>query len=163
MSNKRQRSNSGTAVQRRAKRPIDKHFANISTAALGAAQSSTVVLASMTYPGTITGLRWDVNFQRNAGANAAAEYKWAIVLLPQNTTASTLTQTASSSLYDPEQNVLVYGAGISWNIGDPPMKFTGETSTMRKLKTGDQIVFLMIGTNANTHLVSGTTMFFVKS
>lgn len=163
MSNKRQRSNSGQAVQRRAKRPIDKHFANVSIAALGAAQVNTTILAAMTYPGTITGLRWDLNFQRNAGANAAAEFKWAIVLVPQNTTASTLTQTSGSSLYDPEQNVLVYGTGISWNIGDPVMKFTGETSTMRKLKTGDTVLLVALGTLTNTHLVSGTTMFFVKS
>lgn len=117
----------------------------------------------MTYPGTITGLRWDVNFQRVAGAASIAEYKWAIILVPQNTIVNTMSQTGGSSLYDPEQNVLVYGAGVSFAVGDDPVKFSGETSTMRKLKTGDQVMFIAIGTAVNAHVVSGTTMFFVKS
>lgn len=163
MSNKRARSNSGTSVPRRAKRPIDKKLANIEKASLVNAQQSTDILSAMAYPGTITGLRWDISFVRNAGATGAGEFKWAIILLPQSSTAGTLATGDGASLYDPEQNVLVYGAGCSWSVGDPAMRFNGETSTMRKLKTGDKVQFICFGSVTNAHLVSGTVMCFVKS
>jgi len=161
---KRARTNTGGAQQRRAKRPIDKHFANVSTAALAATQVNQALLpAAMTYPGTITGLRWQICVQRNAGANSNAEFKWAIVVVPQNTSASAISMGSGASMYDPEQNVLVFGSGCSYNVGQDPLLYTGDTSTMRKLKSGDQLYFVMLGTAVNTHMVSGSVMFFIKS
>lgn len=159
---KRQRTGTNTQ-QRRAKRPIDKKFANVSIASLVEVQSNTDIIPAMTYPGTVTGLRWNLNIIRSTGAAAASELKWVIAILPAGTTPSALNMTTAGSLYDPEQNVLAYGTGLSWNVGDPQQVFTGDTSTMRKLKAGDKLIIAFLGTAARAHVVSGTVMCFIKS
>lgn len=160
---KRARTNN-SQPQRRAKRPIDKKFANLELAAQGNVQGNLDVTAAMSYPGTVTGLRWNLNVQRVAGAAALGTFKWAIVVVPQNTNQSALNLGTGASLYDPEQNVLAFGTGCSNQVGDDPVVFIGDTSTMRKLKAGDRIGFCIQGNSAvSTHAVSGTVMLFIKS
>jgi len=158
---KRQRTN--TAPTRRAKRPIDKKLVNVQLATLDSTQQDSDIYPAATFPGTITGLRWDIMFQRTAGATAFGQYAWAIVVVPAGTTVSTLSLTDEGSLYDPEQMVLAFGRGLSWGVGETPAMFSGSTKSMRKLKAGDKLVFIAKGVNTNTHHVAGVVQFFYKT
>jgi hypothetical protein len=147
-------------VQRRAKRPIDKKLINVVVNNLVAA-NQTVDLYTASFPGTITGLRWDLAFQRTVTNTTIANYGWAIVLQPQGTTVSTMSLTGS--LYDPEQMVMAFGRGNSFDPSQDPSMFVGDTKSMRKLKAGDKLVFVAFGTATHEHEIGGTVQFFYKT
>lgn len=147
-------------VQRRAKRPIDKKLANVVINTLVAA-NQTVDLYTASFPGTITGLRWDISVLRTVTATTLSTYGWAIVIQPQGTTVSTMSLTGS--LYDPEQMVMAFGRGTSWDPTQDPSMFQGDTKSMRKLKAGDKLVFVAFGTAVNAHEVAGVVQFFIKT
>lgn len=147
---------------RAARRPIDKSLiavqvVDFSSQQLIALQTSTV------FPGTLTGLRWSLGFVNTAGT-AITKMHWSIVVVPQGTTASTMSQTNAATFYSPEQNVLAFGAGTSLTaVGAQNIMFEGFTKTMRKLKVGDTVSLLVVGEATNTWTVHGVVQYFIKS
>lgn len=160
---KRQRTSSG--ANRRAKRPIDKQLINVSVTNLVGAKQDVTLYSAATFPGTITGLRWSLSVVRSGGtASTFGQFAWAIVVVPSGTTISTMSLTAAASLYEPEQNVLAFGKGCSWNnAGTDIAMYEGSTKSMRKLKAGDALVFTTFGTATERHDLSGCVQFFYKT
>lgn len=162
---KRQRTNSAPA--RRAKRPIDKTLRNVSYTAIGSVQKETELYPPATFPGTITGLRWDIAICRDGGTAPNRGFiKWAIVVVPQGQNgANTIASSDTSTLYNPEQNVLAFGSFVSTTspTNAQPLLVTGSTKSMRKLKAGDKLSFIAIGSATETHSLVGTVQFFIKT
>jgi len=156
-----------TAGQRRsAKRPIDKRIVNVALGGVVAAQQSQTLYAAASFPGTITGLRWDITVTRQAGTTGnLSQYKWAIVVVPEGTTASTLVLTGGSTMYSPEQNVLAFGGGatFSLNTGMDQQVFEGSTKAMRKLRAGDVLAFVALGVATESVGIYGAVQFFYKT
>lgn len=160
---KRQRTT--TAPTRRAKRPIDKKLTNVLIQNLVAAKQDATLYDSATFPGTITGLRWELSAVRSGGtATTFGHFAWAIVVVPAGTTISNLSLTSAGSLYDPEQMVLAFGRGCTWDASaGEVLMYEGSTKAMRKLKAGDKLVFTAFGTATERHDITGTVQFFYKT
>jgi len=156
-----QRRNRTAAPARTAKRPIDKKLVSVDFDGIVAAQQTTT-LYTCTFPGTVTGLRWNLTSVRTITATSASKFSWAIVISPGGAAANTMSIGVGTSLYDPEQNVLAFGSQASWNIGEN-MDHVGTTKAMRKMKAGDKMYFIVYGTATNAHKISGAIQFFVKS
>ncbi len=142
------------------KRPIDKAIITVIKAGTNATQVETV-LATITFPCTVTGLRWGLTFTQDAGT-ATAFFYWAIVIVRDRVTVSQISTSDAATFYAPEQNCLVWGSGtIENNINKP--RYEGSTKTMRKLLVGDTIQFLHKGSATNTTRVDGVIQFFCKT
>jgi len=157
---KRARSNNS----RRAPRPIDKQLKAIKITTANAAQDATTLITA-TFPGTITGLRWVLDFSNADGANGC-EYCWAIVHTKDGNDANDFATSDAADFYAPEQNVLAFGLGtlgVTTN-GESIASVEGSTKTMRKLKQGDEILFLVKNLGSGTSLkTSGVVQFFNKT
>lgn len=160
---KRQRTSG--ASNRVAKRPIDKKLTNVLVTNLVAAKQDVDLYPAAAFPGTITGLRWSLNAVRSGGtADTFGHFAWAIIVRPAGTTVSTMTLASAGSLYDPEQMVLAFGRGLTWDAADGVvLQFEGSTKSMRKLKAGDSLVFTTFGTATERHDISGSVQFFYKT
>jgi len=161
MSNKRAR----TAPVRSAKRPIDKKLTNVLVTNLIAAKQDVALYSAAAFPGTVTGLRWSLSAVRSGGtADTFGHFAWAIIVQPAGTTVSTMTLASAGSLYDPEQMVLAFGRGCTWDAADGNIiQFEGSTKSMRKLKAGDALIFTTFGTATERHDITGTVQFFYKT
>lgn len=161
---KRRRTSTGfVPVVNMGKRPIDKQLVVIKKDGLAGSQVSTV-LSTATFPCTITGLRWGLDATQDAGASGTAELHWAIVVVRDGNSASTLTTSDAGSLYQPEQDVLAFGTSVCHNSFDYQIqRWEGSTKTMRKMMGGDQLVFVAIGQATQTHALRGVVQFFCKS
>ncbi len=154
--------------QRQARRPVNKELINSNLTAIVAAQQATT-LRTMTFPATVTGLRWDLTMYRSAGTTGnAALMVWAIILLPENQNASTLSLTNAASLYQPEQHVLAFGSFASDTVaaaGSPAhlVHMAGSSKTMRKLRSGDRLQLIAFGTATEAHDLFGTIQWFEKT
>jgi len=156
------RRRTGGNVIRAARRPIDKSL-KVTSLTVAGTQVSTELQPAMTFPGTLTGLRWSLSLYNNAGTGDT-QIVWAIVVVPQGTTASTLSIANSATLYSPEQNVLTFGyAGSLTSVGAQNNMFEGSTKTMRKLKVGDTMVIIAIAEATNTWNMNGCVQFFLKT
>ena len=138
------------------KRPIDKGLNIVFKNTVGASQVATVLDPAAQGACTITGLRWQGNVIGD-GETAGLDhvFSWAIVLVREGNSASTLDHTTDGgTLYQPEQDVLVFGIGNSQAVAGTstvsPIQYTGSTKTMRKLRQGDRIHFIAIGTVTET-------------
>ena len=150
---------------RSARRPIDKRLISILKAGVGSSQVSTT-LYTTTFPGTVTGLRWSLGAVADAGTGVSVAH-WAIVVVKDGLSASTMATSDGSTLYEPEQNVLAFGV-LTCRDADSVaptalQNFTGETKTMRKLMGGDKLVFITIGNAASLGSFQGVVQFFCKS
>lgn len=159
---KRRRTGSGAVavVGRAGKRPTDKQLICISKSGVDGTQvSSTLYTAS--FPGTVTGLRWNVSAAQDAGTGNALIF-WAIVKVPQGTTAGTLSISDASTLYSPENMVMAFG-GANCDPDGYGTLWDGATKGMRKLQAGDTLVWIAKGTATNTCNVKGCIQFFYKT
>lgn len=154
-----------TVSSRRSKRPIDKQLVNVVATNIVAAQQAVVLYAAAAFPGTITGLRWNLSAIRSGGtASTLGAYKWAIVVVPAGTIAATISMASATTMYATEQNVLAFGTGTTWNEDtETALMFEGSTKSMRKLKAGDALHFLVFGTAVERHDLTGTVQFFYKT
>lgn len=163
---KRGRAQTGQ-ISRRSKRPIDKKLMNVNLGPITNAQVNTPLIDGANFPGTITGIRWNINYVRTVfNANTIAGYVWAIVIVPAGTAISNLTVGNGSSMYDPEQNVLAFGTGNSYSnafTSNCQKSFEGSTKSMRKLKNGDKLVFVALGTATEACYLYGTIQWFYKT
>ncbi len=142
------------------KRPIDKKLVVVSKDAMAATQVTTVLLTT-TFPCTVVGLRWDIAFAQDGGT-AEARYFWAIVIVRDGVTVSTLAVSDAANLFQPEQDCIVFGAGTVDNNSTPQQR-TGSTKSMRKMMGGDVLMWIGISAATNTIGVRGVIQFFCKS
>lgn len=162
---KRARTQTVTTT-RKSKRPIDKKLVCINMANLLETQLSTALYPAANFPGTITGLRWEISATRITGTGAEGNpspIRWAIVVVPQLQSASPMGTGNSSSFYDPEQNVLAFGVGQTNVSTVNSLIWTGSTKSMRKLKSGDQLIFIALGEAVNANSIVGTVQLFYKT
>ncbi len=145
------------------KRPVDKNLIIVSQTSLDSTQQATV-LATVTFPCTIVGLRWDISSATSAGTGIAS-IAWAIVKVSQGDTVNTLATGDGSTLYAPEQNVMTWGVGL--NIPEDTighgLVWIGDTKTMRKMMGGDTLQFIARGEATNLQEIRGCIQFFCKT
>ena len=112
-----------------------------------------------TFPCTLTGVRWELAFTRTGGTGLC-QGNWALVVEKEGNVVDTLAISNSTSFYDPEQNLLVFG---TWAWKDDLGQFSnqsGSTKTMRKMQTGDRLIFIGKGVATETSHVRGGIQFF---
>lgn len=149
-------------IQQQARRPIDKQLIGI-VKNVGTAQLSTD-LYTVTFPGTMVGLRWDLAAV-STGASTA-RYYWAIVVVKDGLSASTMATSDGSSFYQPETNCLAFGGGyVMGNAtgGTTTAHEVGHTKAMRKLQAGDKLQYIVVADQAAGVGIMGNVQFFIKS
>lgn len=88
------------------------------------------------------------------------------MVVPAGTVASPIGLGDASSMYDPEQMVLAYGTLAKYSAATASTggyADIGQTKAMRKLKAGDKLQFICLGTATNLLDVAGTVQFFYKT
>ncbi len=160
MSNKRRR---GPNTVRAARRPIDKNLISVAQRPIAGTQLTTDIRAAVTFPSTVTGLRWDVSVVQEAGT-AFTVLVWAIVVVPQGTVTSVMSVANGATFYSPEKNVLTWGIANSiTSSGALGKQWIGSTKTMRKLQVGDKIVMICLASATNTWSLNATVQYFLKT
>lgn len=147
---------------RRTKRPIDKQLISVSKTTTTSQSGST--LYTTTFPGTVVGLRWDLAC---VSLTTSPFYLlWAIVVVHDGNTATTMSGSDGTDFYTPEQDVLAFGIMRGSNTdGAGPItdKDMGMTKTMRKLKQGDVLQLINLNSVANGASLQGIVQFFIKT
>ncbi len=139
----------------RAKRSIDKRVVSVKQSSVGASNVTTV-LATVTTPCTVLGIRWSFYVQGDAGtAGNAHDYVWAIIRAREGATLPTLNTTDAATFYTPEQDVLAFGAGTSrqdaaGDTDNPGNRWNGKSGSKRKLMIGDRVIFVANGIATET-------------
>lgn len=158
----------------RSKRPIDKNIVAFSISLANATQGEVIIWppggGGAIFPGTITGIRWNVNVKSTT--SATVRFAWAIVRVREGQNPSGLNiPGASGILYKPEQDVIVIGhemthienntTGVGWNN----YKIEGTTKSMRKIQNGDRIYFICQDddSSASANTVAGMIEYFIKT
>jgi len=146
---KRRRGAGGFRVS--APRPIDKRIISINKTGVNATKQTTKIITATTAC-TMTGLRWNFFIVGDAGTQGNPhDYSWAIVFHPDGENANNPDLADAATFYAPEQNVLAWGVGSSNSDAAAgaadlmDMHWSGTTKTMRKLRIGDEISFLVEG------------------
>lgn len=152
-------------VQTSTKRPIDKSLINVTKTTIADSQYTTT-LATATYPGTVTGLRWSIAVQ-SEGSGDNIIY-WAIVRTKDGVAVSTIATSDASKMYVPEQEVLAFGIipvqQSDATAGPCNHVIEGNTKSMRKLANGDQLVFIAKGTvGGDSTTLRAIIQFFTKT
>lgn len=161
------------------KRPIDKQMRTILMSVANAGTSFVNIWPGgntgdgVTFPGTITGLRWDLGAFCGVGGGGTGGNSlitWAVVKVREGITQpSDIMFTNGATTYAPEQDVMAFGSfNLSFNatggaIIAPGHNDEGSTKTMRKMQNGDRLFFIARATNSNTQVIAGTVEFFYKS
>lgn len=109
------------------------------------------------------GLRWDVS-TIGITANAARVW-WAIVVVKDGLSPSSMATSDGSSFYQPEANVLTFGTSYvsASTIGASVAHEVGSTKAMRKLQNGDKLQFIVVSDILNGAGLNATCQFFIKS
>lgn len=150
-------------VIRAARRPIDKSLVVVSLIAVAGSMQTIELQPTAPFPSTLTGLRWSISVVNVAGT-AITKFYWAIVFVPQGTTASTLSVSNEATFYSPEQNVLAFGVANSLtSVAAQPVTFNGTTKSMRKFKVGDTLDLIVIAQATDTWQIQGVVQFFMKT
>jgi len=143
-------------------RPIDKSLIVINKAVADLQVETN--LMTVTFPCTVTGIRWDLSCLND---NAAQDtISWAVVLVKDGNQAGIMSNGDGSTFYSPEQNVLTYGiARMHGNANGSGTQhfFEGSTKTMRKLQSGDVLKLIIRGFIAGNKQCVGVFQFFCKS
>ena len=115
----------------------------------GLNQLGTVIVPSTTNQGTRTVGNFTITVPSPWGSTNQNEVIWALIYVPQGTTANSLfstTHTPTGSLYEPNQYVLA--SGISDSAAGP---IRVHTRMQRKLHSGDFISLILGSTVAFTN------------
>ena len=149
--------------QRTTKRPVNKESYIINHTVSTTAQDDNIIHTA-TVAETFTGAYIDGVF--SVGATATGDLAWALVVVGESRSTSTLNMADGSSIYEPEQEVLASGVvkclGTDTNIygltlGGGPIR----VKTSRKLKTGDKVVFcIRSNTTTGKEMIINITSFY---
>lgn len=164
MTSKRRRPNVRLTPARSTARPIDKFIKSVQLVVL--VNQLETVIQTQTFPGTIVGIRWNVVTALTTSPQFSTLI-WAIVVVRDGNPTPTMSLSNGSNFYTPEQDVLTWGMH-SMNMlgsgGSPAViRDVGDTKTMRKLKQGDEIKFIAIGSTINPVTVHAVVQYFIKS
>lgn len=141
-------------------RPIDKNLKSVIIDTSGGQDSDN--LFTVTYPATVTGLRWSLAGQSTDGMAQSNVY-WAVVIVKDGESAKSIAFSAEAAFYQPEQNVLAFGVmalGPS-NVSSFQLS-EGHTKTMRKLAGGDKLQIIAVSQLGSATL-KGVVQFFMKA
>lgn len=147
------------------KRPIQKHIHVINMTLQQATQSENTIL-STTFPCTLDGIRWFIRCRQISDAQVTSTIAWAIVVCRNTEAPNTLQQ--SGELYVPQENVIAWGCFLLPTNGEHEnyfiaQKCNGHTKTMRKLQTGDELIFIAYLTNElGDAIIYGAIQYFLK-
>jgi len=135
-------------------RPIDKKLKVVKHGTdLPVDVQVNTVLHTATFPCTVFGLRWQ-HVMRFGETNFRPMIHWVIVVLPDGQTLGTISTGDGEDLYVPEQDVLAFGlvrsAEATSTESPNAWWFEGSTTTKRKLKQGDQLVFALLPEDGGT-------------
>ena len=139
-------------------RPIDKRIVTVLKATLAATQATTTIV-TVVNACTIVGLRVNGNVLQDAGSGIST-VMWALVIVRDGTTISTLVTTDGGQLYQPEQNVLAFGHG-SCNTTNF-YRIDAAPKTQRKMMNGDTLVFVAVAEVTNTVELRAAVQVFCK-
>ena len=144
------------------KRPIEKRSILFNPGNLGTTQSVTV-LHTATLAETFSGARGNLTVSKGT---ITSQPRWllAIVLVRDGQSISTLSTTVGSAPYEPEQDIL-WLVGGSWSDASTVeqwISFEIKIKAMRKLKEGDTLQIVGVGSAANSAkgVTGPLTMFF---
>ncbi len=127
---------------------------------LPANDQKNALLMTATFPGTITGLRWDISAVEVT--DIIDVVAWTIVVVRDGNSGSAMSVGNATNLYAPEQDVLAFGfSRLQGN--DEVERWVGSTKTMRKLMGGDKLEFLCKNIQGATAHVSGCIQLFYKT
>ncbi len=147
----------------RTARPIDKQLKAIKQT-VAATQLSSLLL-TVTFPCTITGLRWELSVRNDHAA--VDSIFWALVIVRDGNIASAIGVSDAADFYAPETDVLAFGniqlAPNNATTGDSTHTWNGSTKTMRKMMGGDTLQLLVDGSAAASKEFGGVVQFFCKS
>ncbi len=163
MSRRANKSNLDGAPFRRANRPIDKKLISILKTATGTSQVATTLLTT-TIPCTITGIRWTLGFN-SLVATGPINARWAIIVVRDGLSATTVGGTDGGDFYTPESDVLSFGShllGETDTAGPQVINIDGTTKTMRKMMAGDLLIFTVVSDTAASLQTVGAVQFFCK-
>lgn len=176
-----------TRFVRRNARPVDKNIVNFNLNLTGNGQAQGTLwppaaslgppAAGAIFPGTITGIRWCIDFCYNADNDTTGGFvcfAWAIVRLRESQNPSTLVVNGAagiSTMYRPEQDIIVCGTSLvplsnnTAHVGVTNTRIEGKTKTMRKLQNGDRVIILAqdSDTTDNDNTVYGMVEYFIKT
>jgi len=160
---KRRRTGS-VVVQRTAKRPIDKCLVAVSQTCSTTQVESSLGIA--TFPATLVGLRWSLSWA-SAGSTANPITRWALVIVRDGLAANTIATSDGADFYTPEGDVLAFGVvqltESDVTAGPQTLNIEGQSKSMRKMKNGDQFVFITLCSLVSGMTVNGVIQFFTKS
>lgn len=143
------------------KRSLNKAIIVIAKTGIATTAQVATLLITATFPGTIVGLRWNINGRPTTGTNSA-DYRWAIVIVKEGQTPAAISGGDASNFYNPEQHVLTWGGGFT-SPGNNQFNENSSTKTMRKLQAGDTLQFIVKNFNANPLDLGGEIQFFYKT
>lgn len=145
------------------KRPIDKKLFGMRVA-LPAAATTNQTIYTTTFPGTVTGIRWDLSFCPTASV-ATGDGVWCIFILREGVNIPVVAQAAFGALTDgPEQNVLACGNWTHGLLNEIDIdRQIGMTKTQRKLMGGDTLGITFQSTGGGATLIKAILQFFIKS
>ena len=151
---------------RRSRRPVEKIMKNTDLINTGSTQSDSLLFTTSD-PVTAGGWHWDVVTRRRTDPTGGTGEGgvWAIVIVRDTITGSTLNTTNEGEVYSPAENCIVAGVYKTGLVGlsTPPNDIIGSSKTMRKLKCGDSVHFVTKGVDSNgTVGVRGIITFFNK-
>ncbi len=146
-----------------AARPTDKSIIAIDKIA-NTSQVATV-LYTATFPATVVGLRWEIGAMTRIAGNS--KLAWCIIHVQDGKTPSTIVTSDAGQMYSPEQSVMTFGfghlMGSSSAQGNGQKGWCGHTKTMRKMRNGDTLQFIVLSDTANSAEMEGFVQFFTKS
>lgn len=126
------------------KRPLEKFLMAANLVSTGAASNAVALLQAtggFTFPGTLTGLRWNIALT----STATGTVQWVIVKVRDGLAAGGIPALgALATMYSPEVDVMAFGlipalASASWT--HPVIE--GSTKTMRRMNKGDQLILVV--------------------
>lgn len=146
------------------RRPIDKVLFGINAVVPGGT-TPNFLLYTCSYPGTVTGLRWNLNCTAMVGIEGMIS--WVIMVVRESVAVPTtlVYAGAPATLVAPESNVLAYGQFGAPTVAAEalcPWPCIGETKTQRRMMAGDRL-FLITSSLVSPGQILGIVQYFVKS
>lgn len=165
MTTRSKRFRTGRAVPVGRPSRVDKRLIGIVKSPLGTTQLATVLITA-TFPCTITGIRWDLDFL-NILTTGSPSFNWAIVRVKDGVTVSVMAVSDAGTFYSPEQELIAFGiahvADGDGTVGPMIKHFSGSTKSMRKLMGGDTLQFICDADSAAAVNVKGIIQFFCRT
>jgi len=120
------------------------------------------------YPGTITGLQWDIVSGGNTGSLIDSVDYFAIVKAREGQSIGIVALPSANAnlanFYNPEQDVMATGICRYTTSQPSPYPMSGKTKSMRKLQKGDSIQMSYVTNNANGDMsAQGIICMFYKT